>query len=66
MTSGDGKVTAYASVLDDVTNDPQLVPPVTLDHADTANVVPRRAAIVSGSGNWQTDMRIQRRTEPAD
>ncbi len=59
VTSGDGKVTAYASVIDNATNDPQLVPPVTLDQAGhTKWVVPGVADLASGSGNWQTDVRI--------
>ena len=59
VISGAGKVTAYASVIDNVTNDPQLVPPVTLDHAGHSKwVVPGVADLVSGSGNWQTDVRI--------
>ncbi|HYK00641.1 MAG TPA: hypothetical protein VE974_02725 [Thermoanaerobaculia bacterium] len=59
VTSGAGKVTAYASVVDNSTNDPQLVPPVTLDHAGHSKwVVPGVADLVSGSGTWQTDVRI--------
>jgi fibronectin-binding autotransporter adhesin len=68
VTSGDGKVTAYASVVDNATNDPQLVPPVNLDHAGHGKwVVPGVADLASGSGNWQTDVRIfNAGAEPAD
>jgi uncharacterized repeat protein (TIGR01451 family) len=68
VTSGAGKVTAYASVIDNATNDSQLVPPVTLDHAGrTKWVVPGVADLASGSGNWQTDVRIfNAATEPAE
>ncbi|HYC89843.1 MAG TPA: hypothetical protein VEO54_11570 [Thermoanaerobaculia bacterium] len=68
VTSGAGKVTAYASVLDNATNDPQLVPPVTLDRAGHRKwVVPGVADLVSGSGHWQTDVRIfNAGTEAAD
>jgi uncharacterized repeat protein (TIGR01451 family) len=59
VTSGAGKVTAYASVLDNASNDAQLVPPVTLDRAGHDKwVVPGVADLVSGSGHWQTDVRI--------
>jgi len=55
VTSETGKVTAYASVIDDRTRDAQLVPAVTLDHPEHSKwVVPG----VTGSGNWQTDVRI--------
>ncbi len=54
VTSGNGKVTAYASVVDTSTNDSQLVPPVTLDNVGHKEwVLPG-----VGSGNWQTDVRI--------
>ena len=68
VTGGAGKVTAYASVLDNASNDAQLVPPVTLDHAGHDKwVVPGVADLVSGSGHWQTDVRIfNAGTEAAD
>jgi hypothetical protein len=60
VTSGNGKVTAYASVVDSATSDPQqLVPPITLDHAGHDKwVVPGVADLAGGSGNWRTDVRI--------
>ncbi len=59
VTSGNGKVTAYASVLDNKTADPLLVSPVTLsDSANTRWVVPGVADLNNGAANWQTDMRV--------
>lgn len=59
VTKGDGKVTAYASVIDDETNDPLLVPPVTIADAGNSKwVVPGVADLTGGSSNWQTDVRI--------
>jgi uncharacterized repeat protein (TIGR01451 family) len=59
VTEGEGKVTAYASVIENKTNDPLLVPPVTLTKAgNTKWVVPGVADLTSGSGRWQTDVRI--------
>jgi len=59
VLSPGGKVTAYASVLDNQTSDPLLVTPVTLtDSGSTRWVVPGVADLTSGFANWQTDMRI--------
>jgi uncharacterized repeat protein (TIGR01451 family) len=59
VTSGTGKITAYASVLDNDTSDPLLVTPVTLtDSGNTKWVVPGVADIDTGGANWQTDMRV--------
>jgi hypothetical protein len=58
VTSETGKVTAYASVIDDRTKDAQLVPAVTLDHAEHSKWVVPGVSGVSGSGDWQTDVRI--------
>jgi uncharacterized repeat protein (TIGR01451 family) len=59
VTSGTGKVTAYASVLDNRTGDPLLVSPVTLsDATNTKWVLPGVADLTSGFANWQTDMRL--------
>ncbi|MEO8378993.1 MAG: hypothetical protein ABI779_04940 [Acidobacteriota bacterium] len=58
MSEG-GKVTAYASVLDNATSDPLLVTPVSIaDSGASKWVVPGVADLVSGFGNWQTDMRL--------
>ena len=59
VVSGSGKVTAYASVLDNRTADPLLVSPVTLDQTgNTKWVVPGVADLSNGAANWQTDIRI--------
>ncbi|HUP61678.1 MAG TPA: hypothetical protein VNA69_14805 [Thermoanaerobaculia bacterium] len=59
VVSGNGKVTAYASVLDNQTSDAVLVTPVSLsDKGNTKWVVPGVADIKSGFADWQTDMRI--------
>ena len=59
VASGDGLVTAYASVLDSATSDPLLVTPVALDGAgQTRWVVPGVADLASGFADWQTDMRL--------
>jgi hypothetical protein len=59
VTSDSGKVTAYASVLDNATTDPLLVFPV--DPATIAArrfVVPGVAEFDNGFSNFHTDMRI--------
>ena len=59
VASGDGLVTAYASVLDSETSDPLLVTPVTVDGAGSTKwVVPGVADLASGFANWQTDLRL--------
>ncbi|HEX6087862.1 MAG TPA: hypothetical protein VF266_25240, partial [Thermoanaerobaculia bacterium] len=59
VLSGDGLVTAYASVLDNQTSDPLLVTPVTLGEGNATKwVMPGVADLVSGFANWQTDMRL--------
>ncbi len=59
VIGGSGKVTAYASVLDNATSDPLLVTPVTLTEAgNTKWVVPGVADLNNGTANWQTDMRL--------
>jgi uncharacterized repeat protein (TIGR01451 family) len=59
VLSSAGKVTAYASVLDNQTSDPLLVTPVTLtDAGATRWVVPGVADLNNGFANWQTDMRV--------
>ena len=59
VTSPGGKVTAYASVLDNATSDPLLVTPVTLvDEGNTKWVMPGVADLDNGTANWQTDMRV--------
>ena len=59
VTSPGGKVTAYASVLDNLTNDPMLVSPVTItNNGSTKFVIPGVADINNGLANWRTDARI--------
>ncbi|HKS23076.1 MAG TPA: hypothetical protein VJZ76_09790 [Thermoanaerobaculia bacterium] len=54
VVDGDGKVTAYASVIDNSVNDPLLVPPVNINAAGHDRwVLPG-----VGSGDWQTDVRL--------
>ncbi|HVR40069.1 MAG TPA: hypothetical protein VMU84_13310 [Thermoanaerobaculia bacterium] len=59
VTSTEGKVTAYASVLDSATADPLLVSPVTISQTGAQKwVVPGVADISNGNANWRTDTRI--------
>jgi len=59
VTSPAGKVTAYASVLDNLTNDPMLVSPITLSQSGaTKFVIPGVADINNGLANWRSDTRI--------
>jgi hypothetical protein len=54
-----GKVTAYASVLDNLTNDPLLVSPVAVNQtAASKYVIPGVADLNNGVANWQTDVRV--------
>jgi uncharacterized repeat protein (TIGR01451 family) len=59
VTDGDGKVTAYASVVDNQTQDPFLVFGVPVG-GDGANhfVVPGVADLVGNGANWRSDVRI--------
>lgn len=59
VVSGDGKVTGYASVIDNASLDPQLVPGENLtDTSSRLYVVPGVADLNNGATNWRTDMRI--------
>jgi hypothetical protein len=59
VTSATGKVTAYASVVNNGTNDPLLVFPV-LKGASSADrfVIPGAAFIKTDNADWRTDLRI--------
>ena len=59
VTGGDGRVTAYASVIDNKSNDPFLVPPVTLS-ATGANryVIAGVGDITSPAASWRSDLRV--------
>lgn len=57
--SDSGKVTAYASVLDNITSDPLLVFPVQPAlTSETRYVVPGVAELNNGAANFHTDLRI--------
>ncbi|HEV7484976.1 MAG TPA: hypothetical protein VGQ65_04795 [Thermoanaerobaculia bacterium] len=57
-TGGDGKVTAYASVIDNRTNDPLLVSGVPLNGLGaTRYVIPGVASLDSGA-TWRSDVRV--------
>jgi hypothetical protein len=60
VTSATGLVTAYASVLDQRTNDPILVDAIPIGMGGAKHyVVPGVAALDAGGGNrWKSDMRI--------
>jgi uncharacterized repeat protein (TIGR01451 family) len=59
VLSPGGKVTAYASVLDNFTNDPLLVTPVAVNAtAASKYVIPGVADLNNGFANWQTDVRL--------
>ena len=59
VVSPAGKVTAYASVLDNLTNDPLLVSPVAVNTtAASRYVLPGVADLNNGIANWQTDVRL--------
>lgn len=59
VTGGDGKITAYASVVDNATNDPLLVSGVAVGQTLASRfVLAGVAALNNGIANWQTDMRI--------
>jgi hypothetical protein len=59
VTSAGGKVTAYASVVDNATNDPLLVSPVQVSSlGSTKWVVPGIADLNNGLANWRSDVRI--------
>jgi hypothetical protein len=59
VTSGDGKVSAYVSEVDNATNDPLMVSPV-IKGETRANryIVPGMASLRSGSAFWVSDLRI--------
>ncbi len=59
VTSDGGKVTAYASVLDNVTSDPLAVFPVDTSKVSTNHiVVPGIAELNNGAANFHSDMRL--------
>jgi hypothetical protein len=59
VVSATGRVTAYASVIDNLTNDPLMVFPV-LKGAESATryVIPGVADINNGVASWRSDLRL--------
>ncbi|HSP16518.1 MAG TPA: hypothetical protein VLV78_17370 [Thermoanaerobaculia bacterium] len=59
VTGGDGKITAYASVIDNASENPLFVPGSTLG-TGTAQlyVVPGVADLNNGAASWRSDVRI--------
>jgi uncharacterized repeat protein (TIGR01451 family) len=59
VTGGDGKVIAYASVVDNKTTDPLLVTGVPLAQTPARTfVLPGVADLSNGLANWRTDLRV--------
>jgi hypothetical protein len=59
VVSPTGKVTAYASVIDNLTNDPLLVFPVLKGgESATRYVIPGVADINNGFASWRSDIRL--------
>jgi uncharacterized repeat protein (TIGR01451 family) len=59
VISGNGKLTAYASVLNNETNDPLLVAPANVSASGASKyVIPGVADLNNGFANWQTDVRV--------
>jgi hypothetical protein len=59
VTGGDGKVIAYASVVDNKTTDPLLVTGVPLAQTPARTfVLPGVADLSNGAANWRTDLRV--------
>lgn len=59
VLSDTGRVSAYASVIDNVTSDPLLVEPADLTQTSSNRLVlPGVADIKTGQANWRSDLRI--------
>lgn len=59
VTSSTGKVTAYASTVDNLTGDPLMVWPVVKGATSTNRyTLPGMATINTGLANWRSDVRI--------
>jgi len=59
VTGGDGKVIAYASVVDNKTTDPLLVAGTPLAQTPSRSyVLPGVADLSNGSANWRSDLRV--------
>lgn len=57
-TSGDGRVTAYASRQDNQTNDPLLIQPVVKNATQSTRYVVPGVAFIDGLAKWRSDVRI--------
>jgi uncharacterized repeat protein (TIGR01451 family) len=59
VTAGDGKIIAYASVVDNKTSDPLLLTGVPLVQTPARSfVLPGVADLSTGGANWRTDLRL--------
>lgn len=59
VTSPTGKVTAYASTVDNATNDPLLVSPVLKSSVSSSRyVIPGVADLNTGIASWRSDIRL--------
>jgi uncharacterized repeat protein (TIGR01451 family) len=59
VSGGDGKVTAYASVIDNTSSDPFFVAGVPLGSTNASRfVVPGVAEVESDAANWRSDLRV--------
>jgi uncharacterized repeat protein (TIGR01451 family) len=59
VMSGEGRITAYASVVDNATSDPLLVEGVNLANLGASKyVVPGIAHLETGAARWRSDMQI--------
>jgi len=59
VVSGEGRITAYASVVDNATSDPLLVEAVNLANLGASKyVVPGMAHLETGAARWRSDMQI--------
>jgi hypothetical protein len=59
VTSATGKVTAYASVIDNRTNDPMMIMPVQLGSVKASRfVLPGIADLNTGQASWRSDIRL--------
>src|SRR5205085_3531888 len=59
VTGGNGKISTFASVVDNLTNDPLLVSGVPIGQTSASSyVLPGVADLSTGFANWRTDMRI--------
>ena len=59
LVSTTGMVSAYASVIDNRTNDPMLVAPKLIEQVTARNwVVPGVADLTNANASWRTDMRL--------